>query len=170
MQVPYSIITDPQVTIILAVLFARFKEATYSFPFIGIAFNLAGTFLHELAHYLMAIVLNAKPSSFSLLPKRTINGWILGHVEVQNPTWYNLLPIGFAPLSLFVGAFYANAWYSSIPEHTIWSDLLYLLALVILIENAIPSWQDVKIAVGNLLGVIAYSMLLSYVILKTFNG
>lgn len=165
-MLPDSIITEPQFTIILAVLFARFKDATYSFPFIGITFNLAGTFLHEMTHFIAALLFGAKPSSFSLWPQRTSSGWILGHVEVTNAAWYNHLPVGMAPLSLFVAAYYAKTWYLAVPDHTLWSDLLYLAGLVILIENAIPSWQDVKMATKSWVGIIAYSVILAFIVEK----
>ena len=37
--------------------------------YLGIMFNFFGTFLHELAHFLVAIITGAKVQSFTLMPK-----------------------------------------------------------------------------------------------------
>lgn len=150
-------IADPKLAIIIAVLFARFKAVTYQLPFIGIAFNLIGTFLHEMAHFIVALLLNGRPVGFSLFPVRHGDEWMLGSVEVKNVTWYNAIPIAMAPLTLFVGAYYLDLWYISfLPIKTIWSDLGYIMALVVLIENAIPSMRDIQVASSNAIGIVFY--------------
>jgi hypothetical protein len=159
-------LSDPKLAIILAVLFSKFKSSTYHFPFIGIVFNLMGTFLHELAHFVVALILNGRPVGFSLLPKRYGTGWILGSVEVSNARWYNALPIAMAPLSLFLGAYFLDVWYNSMfIVKTLWRDLTYLMVLVILVENAIPSIQDFKVAFSNIFGVLFFSAIASYFLL-----
>ena len=59
-----------------------------------------GTLLHELSHWLVALVLGGRPSSLSVVPSRTERGWRLGAVGVRNVRWFNALPIGAAPLLL----------------------------------------------------------------------
>jgi hypothetical protein len=156
-------LTDPKLAIIIAVLFARFKNATYRFPFIGITLNLVGTLLHELAHFFIALVLNGRPTSFTILPRRQGDMWVFGSVEITNSQWYNALPIAMAPLLLFLAAYFLDRWYIAMPiEKTLWSDFGYLMALVILVENAIPSTQDFKVAFSKIFGVLFFSALFGY--------
>lgn len=139
--------------VIIAILFMRLKSTTYSIPFFGITLNVLGTFLHELTHYLFALTFNGRPSSFSLIPKRNGNYWTLGSVEIANPTWYNKMPIGLAPLSLFVFAYYLNHIYQYyVVSRDIFTDLGFIFALVVLVENAIPSRQDIKVAFSSYIG------------------
>lgn len=160
-------IADPKVAVIIALIFSRFKASTYRIPFIGITFNLMGTLLHEIAHYVTAVLLNGKPTHFSLIPKRQGDDWLLGSVEVRNLTWYNAVPIAFAPLFLFVGAYFLDVWYSALPiAKMIWTDLGYLFGLVILVDNAIPSTQDIKVALSNIFGLLFYSLAFTYICIR----
>ena len=60
---------------------------------------LPGTFLHELLHLIVGALTNARPISFSLLPRRDHAGrLILGSVGFANMRWYNALPTALAPL------------------------------------------------------------------------
>lgn len=160
-------IADPKLAVIIALIFSRFKASTFRIPFIGILFNLMGTFLHETSHLLTAVLFNGKPSRFSLIPKRQGDDWLLGSVEVKNLRWYNAMPIAFAPLLLFLGAYFLDGWYSALPiAKTIWTDLGYLFGLVILVDNAIPSTQDIKVALSNIFGVLFYSVAFTYIFIR----
>lgn len=151
--------------IIIALIFARLKASTYHIPFIGIIINIVGTFLHEISHYLVALFFNGQPIGFSLFPKRHATGWILGSVEVSNSRWYNAVPVAMAPLLLFVAAYYLDQWYSLLPlEKNLFSDMGYLIILVVLIENAIPSLQDFKVAFSHKVGLIVYSSVILYLL------
>ena len=58
-----------------------------------------GPVLHELLHWLVAFLLNGKPTKFSLWPKQIeANKWILGEVHITHLTWYNGLWICLAPI------------------------------------------------------------------------
>ncbi len=140
----------------------RLKSATYSIPLFGIVLNILGTFLHELTHYLFALALNGRPISFSLIPKRNGDYWTLGSVEIQNPTWYNKLPIGLAPLSLFIFAYYLNHIYEYyVASRDIFTDLGFIFMLVVLVENAIPSRQDFRVAFSSIFGCAFYLVLVT---------
>lgn len=57
--------------------------------------NLPGTFLHELMHYLAALVLDGDPRGFTIIPE----GKSLGSVMAV-PNWWNAATIAFAPVLL----------------------------------------------------------------------
>jgi hypothetical protein len=62
-------------------------------------FVLPGTFVHELLHLLVGMIMNGKPVTISLWPRRVGQGhWILGAVGFANLRWYNAMFIGLAPL------------------------------------------------------------------------
>lgn len=118
-------------------------------------FYFLGTFLHEMAHFLAALVLGAKPKFPFLFPKRGFDGSIvLGRVETASVKWYNGFPIAIAPLSLFIVAFVLQRCYFSYFDFSFFSSLFYFYLLIVLIDSAIPSSQDIRIAVSglNLLG------------------
>jgi hypothetical protein len=148
----------------------RIKSATYSIPLFGIVLNILGTFLHELTHFVFALMLNGKPDSFSLFPKRDGNYWTLGSVEISNATWYNKMPIGLAPLSLFIFAYYLNHLYVYyVPSRDTFTDLGFIFMLVILVENAIPSRQDLRVAFSNIFGCAFYLVLMVIIYLIKSN-
>src|SRR6185369_8396183 len=60
---------------------------------------LPGTLAHELAHFVVAFVLGARPAFPSLLPVRTQRGWQLGSVQFRVGQ-ARALPIAMAPLLL----------------------------------------------------------------------
>lgn len=148
-------------------LFVRFKYATYNIPTIGIIANLFGTFLHELSHYLMAVITNGQPIGLSLFPQIYNEEIILGSVTFRNSRWYNNFPIAFAPLLLLIGAYYLDFWYvHEIAHKTLWTDLGYLFVLVLLVENSIPSWTDVKVAASDLFGFVLYGSLVVVFVMR----
>lgn len=57
--------------------------------------TLPGTFLHELAHYVTAALLQGNPGNFNLIP----SGNTLGSITFS-PNWYNAATVGMAPLLL----------------------------------------------------------------------
>lgn len=110
--------------------------------------NLIGVSLHELAHFLVGIVLFAKPSGFSLLPHRQGNGVQLGSVTFRGLNMFNSLPVALAPLGLIAAAFGLFRNWSRWFTPTLFSTAAIYFASFILIYNALPSMQDLKIAFG----------------------
>ncbi|TDA63654.1 hypothetical protein E0765_07410 [Sulfuricurvum sp. IAE1] len=163
-------LSDPKLGIIVALLFARLKTSTYRFPFLGIAINLAGTVLHELCHYVAALLLNGKPIGFSLIPRRVHDGWVLGSVESSNVRWYNAFPIAMAPVLLLGAAYYLDVWYGAyIVQPSLLSDLVYILAVVVLVENAIPSLQDFRVALSNIPGAAIYTVIIIFLLVDVIH-
>ena len=54
--------------ILLVILLMRVKYATYQSMWLSALVNIPGTVLHEAMHYLVGMILNARPCNFTLLP------------------------------------------------------------------------------------------------------
>ncbi|ABM97064.1 hypothetical protein [Methylibium petroleiphilum] len=84
---------------VLSQLAARLGFAAYCL------FALPGTLAHELAHYLVALLLRARPSLPSIIPEKTESGWRLGSVTFYAGLFRSvpiaLAPMALAPLSLW---------------------------------------------------------------------
>ena len=95
-----EILSSNMLVIILSLAFLSIyfflKRKVYLFSL----FLLPGTLVHELSHFLVALILNGQPTKLSIFPHRTDKGVLLGHVICNNPTWYNSLFIGLSPLLL----------------------------------------------------------------------
>lgn len=144
------------------VLFFNIREKFASSIVGAFVFYFPGTLLHELAHFLMAFVLRAKPRFPFLLPKKDIDGsLVLGRVEVASSKWYSAFLISIAPLSLIGIVFLLQRYYFLYFEFNFITSLFYFYLLIILIDSAIPSTQDIKIAISglNLLGGLMWILI-----------
>jgi len=117
--------------------------------------RLPGVFLHELAHLLAGVLLRAQPAGFSLIPQRRGGGWTLGSVVFRRVTAFNAVPIAFAPFGLVPLAYYLyRHWFGWLPV-TLANTLYLYTAVFLLVSNALPSRQDVRVA-GNWKSVLLY--------------
>jgi hypothetical protein len=116
---------------------------------IFLIFYFAGTVLHELAHLLAAALTNAQPVSFSILPKRSGNGWILGSVKCANIRWYNALFVGLAPIIVALVPFLVAAWRTRHGLSWQWRDIWIAALLAPQFMSCWPSGADLKIAVRS---------------------
>ncbi|MCD5364578.1 hypothetical protein LQT98_23165, partial [Chromobacterium aquaticum] len=76
----------------------QLRRRAWFWPYV--ALSLPGTVLHELCHFLVGWLLRARPSRFSVWPRRNGRQLTLGQVGFSRLTWWNALPIGIAPLLL----------------------------------------------------------------------
>lgn len=128
---------------------------------LGLLFFVAAfpaTVAHEVTHLLMGLVTNGQPSGLRLLPRRGARGYVLGSVTCNNVRWYNGLFIGLAPLTLLPLAVVLLGWRvqqhpALAPAETAWVYGIASLALA-----ALPSWQDLKIALTSSWLVLALTM------------
>lgn len=104
--------------------------------YIFFIYVIPATLLHEISHWICALLLNGKPSTLSIIPKAKENGYILGSVTFV-PKWYNAFLIGFSPILLSATALYLFLSNNAL----IVSPLFYWL-----ISGGIPSFQDIKVA------------------------
>lgn len=131
--------------ILTGVWYFVFHRASNSKWFLALL-AFPGTFVHELVHFLVGLLLLAKPAGLSLRPKRAEGGWILGSVSFRRIGIFNGAFVALAPLLLL-----PLAWLCLIQialpfwvEHR-WSGWLlagYLTAT--LLFSAVPSRQDLK--------------------------
>ena len=109
---------------------------------------LPGTLAHELAHFVVALVLGARPSFPSLVPIRTERGWRLGSVTFRAGR-LRAVPIALAPFVLLPLALW---WAGSFLQST--SRPLYFLhvwVVAALITASLPSKTDFKLALPALI-------------------
>ena len=103
-----------------------------------------GIFLHEFAHWLVAVVTNGKPDGIHLIPKKEANGdWTLGYVMFE-PSWWNAGFVALAPLLLLPVA--GVALYHQLQPPTVTGTIVggYLLGCIA--RGCAPSRADWSIA------------------------
>jgi hypothetical protein len=122
--------------------------------FIKIILLLPGTILHEFLHFIIGFVLNGKPTGFSLIPKRTKSGYILGSVSFKNITFYNAFPIAIAPVFSLIPAFYL--FYLIQTQIDIQVKLLYCYLIWTFLKSSLPSTQDIKVMFMYPFGLALY--------------
>lgn len=93
----------------------------------------------KLSHWLVALLLGAKPSLPNLIPTRDGNAWRLGSVR-SSPNLITLIPIALAPFALFpVGIWYAVFVMTSA---TGWWYLAHVWIACTMLAASLPSKQD----------------------------
>lgn len=104
---------------------------------------LPGTLLHELAHYLIALITGGRPSFPRLVPQRTPRGWQLGQVRFR-AGHVRAMFVGVAPLLLFPLA----AWWAIALLHpSTWPwVLVHAWIVAALLTACIPSSTDWRLA------------------------
>lgn len=145
--------------ILLVIVLVHLKHYTYRSMFWAAVINIPGTLLHEFMHFIIGLMLNARPCNFTLWPKRSLEGYVMGSVSFRNMTFYNAVPAALAPLLLLPIGFYANRYLLPEMKPTLVNCILYILVQTIIIENAMPSKADFKVAGMYKSGVIFYSVI-----------
>jgi hypothetical protein len=106
-----------------------------------------GVVLHELMHFLVGLILFAKPVSFSLIPQRSNNGWQFGSVSFKGLTLLNAAPVAYAPFLLIGVAWFSfHHWMLALfisQQYIAWIITGYLIACALF--YSIPSSKDVKV-------------------------
>lgn len=155
--------------IVLVIVLLKFKYATYSNIWLSALINVPGTILHETMHFLVGLFMNAKPTSYDLIPhKDGFGNYIMGSVGFRNVTSYNAIPSALAPLFLLIIGYYFNRWYFDNINVNIANYMLYILLQTIIIENAVPSTTDFKVAFSYPLGLIIYSFIAVFFVIYVF--
>lgn len=138
--------TDVLVYLLPSALLAmviRFLAGTHPIFFL---FTLAGTFCHELMHFLVGLLTGARPGTLTIIPVKKVGHWELGSVTLTRVRWYNAAPAALAPI-LIIGIPFAVAWWRTGPG---WKfqliDLPIAFALAPQFLSFWPSSLDWKIA------------------------
>jgi hypothetical protein len=114
-----------------------------------------GAALHELTHYIVALVTGAKPSFPSIVASRanddeseTTAAWTIGSVQCYvypiSRAFIGLAPLLLLPLAAIV-ALYWHTWF----EAPIATTVAKYLLLQLLISNSTPSSSDLRMAFGG---------------------
>jgi hypothetical protein len=108
---------------------------------------LPGVAAHELAHWVVALVLGARPSPPSIVPQRLGPGvWALGHVNIQTARWWNAAPIALAPLSLVpLAVWLCQPW----PASGALAIVLRIYIAGCLLASCTPSRADLQVALRS---------------------
>lgn len=153
--------------IFLVILLTRIKYATYSSMWLSALVNVPGTLLHETMHFLVGAFLNAHPCNFTIFPRRDLDGnYVMGSVGFRNVNFYNAFPSAMAPLLLLPIGFMVNEYVLPILPATLLNYVLYILLQTIIIENAVPSGADFRVAFSSLPGAALYILLLVLIFLS----
>ncbi len=143
--------------ILLVIVLLRFKYTTYSSMWLSALVNIPGTILHELMHFVVGLILNAHPCNFTIFPRRGDDGnYVMGSVGFRNITFYNAVPASMAPLLLLPIGFYLNRYFLPTMQPTFFNYVFYVLLQTIIIENAMPSGADFRVARMYWTGVLLY--------------
>jgi hypothetical protein len=120
---------------------------------------LPGTVAHELAHFVVAFVLGARPAFPSLLPVRTPRGWQLGSVQFR-VGHARALPISMAPLLLAPLAL----WWASALLHPALSPLYFVHVWIVaaLVTASLPSTTDFKLALPALSVLALFAVIAAF--------
>lgn len=119
-------------------------------------YNLIGTFSHELSHFVVAFIFNAKPTSLTLIPRKAGDVWILGGVTCRNVDWYNAFPVGVAPIVLAPLSYMLYISNFELFGIIMIDNFIRVFVAVVLLYSSIPSMQDIKVAVSKPIGVMFY--------------
>lgn len=119
-----------------------------------------GTAFHELSHYVVGMVLGARPSHISLLPSS--DGTVHGYVTFENLAWYNALPTALAPLMGFVAAL---ALMPHLTSDMTWSNAGLWWVTIALVSQSWPSNTDWRAAFVSWPGLAFYAGLGGYFLL-----
>ena len=144
-------------TVFITILILKMKEISKVNIYLSGIVYFSGTFFHEMAHYIMALITTFRlPGRISLFPKyEIVNGRrviALGYVEVRNSSLniLNAFPIGMAPLLLlylaYIVSIYFFIYYGIWFEVGIIAYILQSFLMATLIINSVPSRADLILA------------------------
>ena len=144
-------------TVFITILILKMKEISKANIYLSGIVYFLGTFFHEMAHYIMALITTFRlPGRISLFPKyEIVNGRrviALGYVEVKNSSLniLNAFPTGMAPLLLLYLAYivskYFFIYYGIWFEVGIIAYILQSFLMATLIINSVPSRADLILA------------------------
>ncbi len=150
------------VLVLLALIVLRlFSNLLTTGNIVFFIISLPGTFVHELAHYIVGFILLGKPSNFTIIPKKDGDGYTLGSVSFLNITNLNALPIGLAPLTLIPIGMLSFSYSVFYLTKDYWNNNIYIpiiLGIIVysIFTSFIPSPADYRILWSKKLGLLGY--------------
>jgi len=140
---------------IMVVLLDRFKCCWYVFALLV----FPSTLLHEMSHFLTALITLGKPLRINLIPQRKAGGFQLGTIVITNFTWFNSGIISLSPLLLIPCALLILQ--VGVPLTTSLLQMVFFAYLLAsMIYGCFPSILDWRIAWRHPFGsMIAFSFI-----------
>lgn len=133
-------------SLVLAIVFRMLARRAPVF----FVFYLSGTILHELAHLLLGLLTNARPVSFSVMPRRaSASRWILGQVSFANIRWYNAAFVGLAPMSILAVPVFVAMHRLHAGDAPGWIDAAIAVLIAPAFLSFLPSAADLLIALRS---------------------
>src|SRR5574344_1788985 len=105
------LISNPFLLIFLVIVLSSIKHSSYKNIWTTASIKSLGTFFHASPHFLVVLILNAKPTSFTLFPKKENGYYVMGSVGFRNICWYNAIPSAMAPLLLIIVGYMFNSYF-----------------------------------------------------------
>lgn len=166
-EVLHAVFNNRFILILMVIFLIRLKYNTYTSMWASALVNIPGTILHETMHFVVGLLLNAKPCNFTVIPRKGTDGsYVMGSVGFRNVTYYNAIPAALAPLLLLVIGYYINKYYlPMIKSPTIFNYMFYVLIQTIIIENSIPSNADLRVAGMFYRGIFLYTGIFFLIVL-----
>lgn len=157
----YNLVDNRFFLIVLVIFLLRLTHAAYRSLWLSALVNIPGTVLHELMHFLVGGFLNARPCNFTIVPRRDpLTGtYVMGSVGFRNIAFYNAIPAALAPLLLLPLGFYINRYVLPLLPMNLTNYIFYVLLQTIIVENALPSRADLRIAGMFWHGILLYAVL-----------
>jgi hypothetical protein len=131
--------------------------------------TLAGTFCHELAHYMAGFITNARPISVNITPRRISQfQYDMGRTDFLNLRWYNAAITGLAPLIVVSIPLAFADWRVSYSDEFSWWDIPATFLLAPQFLCFWPSSTDWKLALHSWPYLILIP--LAWYLLKDFDA
>jgi hypothetical protein len=131
--------------------------------------NLPITVMHELAHFTAALLLGGRPSGFSLWPRRENGAWRLGSVTAR-ATVISAAPTALAPLAWLIVAGMLLAERATLAGASLPRMCGVHVAAYLCVAAALPSWQDIRVALMHPFSLLLWSVLLGAAAFATGYG
>ncbi|MFI3241386.1 MAG: hypothetical protein R3Y43_02330 [Alphaproteobacteria bacterium] len=151
--------------VLFVIVLSNLINSSYRSLYLSALINVPGTALHEMMHFFVGGALNAQPVRFSIFPKKDEYGnYVMGAVGFKNITFYNAIPSALAPLLLLPIGFFVNRYLLPVITPSFFNYIFYLLLQTVIIQNAMPSSTDFKVAFKNKFGVLLYMVLAGLIV------
>ena len=161
----YTLVDNRFFLIVLVIVLLRISRVTYRSLWLCALINIPGTLLHELLHLVVGGFMNARPCNFTIIPKRDVSGgYVMGSVGFRNICFYNAIPAALAPLLLLPIGFYINRYVLPLIPMNLTNYILYVLLQTIIVQNAVPSQTDWRIAGMYKRGILLYLLLFGVIV------
>ena len=152
--------------VVFVVMGAIHRRLSSSGSFLAIFYCLPFTIMHEMSHFVVALFTGGRPSSLSVWPRRSGNGWVLGSVS-SVPTLLSAAPTALAPLGWVLIGYYTMLLWDIRP---VWVPEYLLVPVFYACAAACtPSRQDCMVALTHPLSLLIFVAAVYIVITMMHN-